>query len=227
MCLCVISLLYFVTYHPVSTFLFSVTNTVFYCFFFSCRRMSVPRRWQPAALIVAALLVAVFLATTAACVDAAESDETAAADPYAYLDMLAETDLKKMLFEKTGGRVNLDTYRRKADLVAAVRQLEEHEEREAQFNAQVEAALARKAAAAKKQQQHAANSNDDSNSAAAHVAASNGNNEHHNNKRAVQLIDDDDDDIVRKEGMPAQHRAPSKAGRVVAKHKLEVLYCTG
>ncbi|KPI83802.1 hypothetical protein ABL78_7150 [Leptomonas seymouri] len=180
--------------------------------------MSFHRRWYTAALAAVAVLAAMLLATALGATANAE-------DPYAYLEMLSESDLKKMLFEKLHGRVRLDDFRRKEDLVAAVRELEQHEDREAQFDAQVTAALARKAEM-EKQRHHSA----------AHTAALTDNSNSNGKKKVVQLTDDDSEETKRVQVQPAagrenygkgQHEAAAGAGLAGAKHTLEVLYCTG
>jgi predicted nucleic acid-binding Zn-ribbon protein len=196
--------------------------------------MSFVRRWQRAALVAAALLVTVLMVTAVTCT-AAEGED--AADPYAYLEMLDEADLRKMLFDKTHGRVQLDAFRHKADLVAAVRQLEEREDQEAQFDARVAAALARKAEAEKE----APKSTRGTAAAALALGENNNNRNNHNNgKKVVQLLDEEEDQTAAaaqwqarpaagKEVHGARQRsgASAKASHAKAKHTLEVLYCTG
>lgn len=216
--------------------------------------MPFSRRSLRTALVIAVVLAALLLAV-AMCVSA-ENRNADGQDPYAYLEMLDESDLKKMLFDKMRGQVQLDTFRRKADLVAAVRQLEEQEDRAAHFNAQVAAALARKAEAERLQQEQqqqqaardavpdaAASAKKRHRSAAPSTGAvdnSNKNKNDNNKQKVVQLIDDEEgaeDTVkvqvrpaaVRESGEQTRHRIATagRAGRAAAKHKLEVLFCTG
>lgn len=101
------------------------------------------------------LLLGAFLFLTLSCVTSRVSAEggkgpreggSAGEDPYAYLRMLSEPDLKKMILDKSHGALapGVNVRPTKDEMIAVLIKLEEQEEQDAAFNARVREAMARK-----------------------------------------------------------------------------------
>lgn len=209
------------------------------------------RRQAPAWLALTVLALLLVVVSSAATVRAAPRgprevqsavEDESSADPYAYLNMLDEVDLKQMLNEKTAGRFDAHRLRTKADLIAAVRDLEQMEDEEALFNQRVAAAMERKAAGP----QHSEGEEKAATAAGAGQNKDNKDNakEQLKGKRVVHLMNDSETASAaptqhagQKRASPASAGQPATGGRrrtdggataaKAATHQLEVLYCTG
>lgn len=90
-------------------------------------------------LLVSLVLLLALLAPHATAATAATD-----ADPYAFLRLLEEKDLRILLHEKADGAVNVAHLRGKDQLIEAIIRVDKEKESKERFDARVEAAMARK-----------------------------------------------------------------------------------